>query len=63
MLRLMIKTPKWIWQRSEWPKFAYASTVVAPALAEAHWMHSMLEGKSQTIAFENFRLAMAPEFM
>ncbi|CAM4121229.1 DUF4172 domain-containing protein [Comamonas aquatilis] len=51
----MIKNPKWIWQRSEWPRFAYNSTLVAPAVAEAHWMHGMLEGKSQAIGFESFQ--------
>lgn len=51
----MIKNPKWIWQRSEWPRFSYNSTLVAPALAEVDWMHGMLEGKSQAIAFENFQ--------
>lgn len=51
----MIKNPKWIWQRSEWPRFAYNSTLVAPALAEVHWMHGMLEGKSQAIGFESFQ--------
>lgn len=51
----MIKNPKWIWQRSEWPIFAYNSTLVAPALAEAHWMHGMLEGKAQAIGLECFQ--------
>lgn len=51
----MIKDPRWVWQRSEWPNFAYDNTLLAPALAEAHWMHGMLEGKSQAIGFESFQ--------
>ena len=48
----MIKDQKWVWQLSEWPKFVYDGKLLAPALAEAHWMHGMLAGKSQTIGFE-----------
>lgn len=51
----MIKNPKWIWQRSEWPNFVYDSRALAPALAEAHWMHGILEGKSQVIGLEGFQ--------
>lgn len=48
----MSKDPNWIWQRSDWPNFAYSTALVAPALAEVHWIHGMLEGKSQAIGLE-----------
>lgn len=49
----MIKEPKWVWQRSEWPKFVYDDTLLAPALAEAYWIHGMLEGKLQAIELKS----------
>lgn len=59
----MIKNPKWIWQRSEWPKFSYDSALVAPALAETHWMHGMLEGKAQAIGLECFQQSTLGAFV
>ena len=50
----MSKNSRWIWQRSKWPAFIYDHSLAAPALAEAHHIYGVLEGKSQVIAREDF---------
>lgn len=50
----MSKNSRWIWQRSKWPAFIYDHSLAVPALAEAHHIYGVLEGKSQVIAREDF---------
>lgn len=39
----------WIWRRADWPDLAYDVRAAAPDLAEAYWMHGVVEGKAKAI--------------
>ncbi len=45
----MTAKPDWIWQRPDWPFLTYDAHQVAAALANAHRMHGMVEGKAASI--------------
>ena len=45
----MTAKPDWIWQRPDWPFLTYNAHQVAAALANAHRMHGMVEGKAASI--------------
>lgn len=49
MMRLMMSTLPWIWQRPNWPQLTYSASDAAADLAEAYRMHGVLEGKAAAI--------------
>lgn len=48
-MRLMGTKSSWIWRREDWPDLAYDAGMAAADLAEAHWMHGVVEGKAKAI--------------
>lgn len=48
-MRLMDAKSSWIWRREDWPDLAYDARAAAADLAEAYWMHGVVEGKAKAI--------------
>jgi Fic family protein len=61
-MRLMTTKPTWIWQRPGWPSLTYDAHRVAAALAHAHRMHGIVEGKAVAIGLQKAREVMLDAF-
>lgn len=48
-------TSLWVWQHPDWPQFRFDSQAVASALAHAHRMHGVVEGKASAIGLDSSR--------
>ena len=55
----MTNTPQWIWQQSDWPKFAFDMKAVAPVLSQARNTQSRILGKAQALGLANLGTALA----
>lgn len=58
----MTAKPSWIWQHPDWPSLTYDAHRVAAALANAHRMHGIVEGKAASIGLQRAREVMLDAF-
>ena len=61
-MQLMKKKVSWIWQDPDWPCFEYDAHRAAAALAHAHRMHGMVEGKAASIGLQGTSEVMLDVF-
>lgn len=52
-MRLMDTRSSLIWRRADWPDLTYDARAAALDLADAYWMHGVLEGKAKAIGLGN----------
>lgn len=55
----MTDTPRWIWQRPDWPNFTFDMKVIAPILSNARSTQSRVLGKAQALGLGNLGSALA----
>lgn len=58
----MVTKPSWIWQRPDWPSLRYDAHRASAALANAHRMHGIVEGKAASIGLQRASEVMLDTF-